>query len=168
MWNICIKGKPQNISKEECRAWAWASLTVLCYHNLHPINPTLTYHFKKKRLNPEGAIGLAYRDLGLVEIKADIEPQIMFSVILHETIHLCVEFPEGTVEACTSTLVNRFKDDVASLAKVLLDGTYKRAAAIAHCKITYPPKDGVDFYNRSQYDHVAWEGDQYRNKGRKK
>jgi len=168
VWKIKFIGRAKNISREEARAWVWASLTVLGYHNFCPIVPALTYHFKSK-LNDKDDCGLAYRAIGKAEIKNGMEDQETFTTILHETIHLCIEFPAGTVEACTTKLCAKIKRDVADIAFALVEGTYKRAAALAHCKISYPPKNGQeDYYDSAEDRFVCWAGDQYRGKRSKK
>lgn len=171
MPRVFLKGKTGNISREEARAWITASFMVLEFHNLHPHGPHIHFSFKKKitvngkNCDGEGNqyIGVANRELRRASVSNVEEPQKMFTTILHEVIHLCAEFPDGGVEACTTTLCSRIKKDVARIAAILVRGTYKRAAAIAHTKISYAPKDGPDFYNKDEDVPIVWV-ERYRDK----
>lgn len=159
MFRVVIRGKAQNIRPEESRAWAWASLIVLGFHNWHPkVNePVLKF---KRRL--AGLAGEAYREMGLAVVKSDLSAQDTFTTILHEFIHVCKDFPEGTTEKCTSTLCAKLKPHVAQIAELLVNGTYQRAALLAHTKISYPTKDGNDFYDGAEDQPIQWNGDKFR------
>jgi hypothetical protein len=81
-----------------------------------------------------------------IDLRADLQPEEMLTTCVHEVIHACISFPAGQVEKCTTTLCSKIKADVLRIADVLLEGTYRRAAYIAHTRIHYPPK-GDDFYD---------------------
>ena len=165
MTQFIIKGKADHVSREAVRAWLWASLTILGYHNLLPATAGVLVRIRRKVKN--NCQGLATRSTGEVELRADLHPQAMFTTILHEMIHICADFPDGTEEACTSTLCSRLKQDVSSIAHYLVHNTYKRAAAIAHCKISYPPRNGQeDFYNPQEDVEILWR-DKYDKKRKK-
>lgn len=54
--------------------------------------------------------------------------------------------------------------DCIRLANVLAENTQQRAGYIAHTKIAYRPKDGVDFYDDNQFhrDHPGSTAAKYR------
>ena len=160
-----IKGRPENISLEEARSWIWASLVVLQYHKLEPKHQVVTVRFKKNLRNND--MGQAHYDLSWIDMRTNLSEQESLTTILHETIHICVRFKEGSVEACTTTLCSKIKRDVAMIAAVLLHNTYRRAAALAHCKMSYRPGPGQeDFYNKEEDRVIPWEG-KFRNKRNK-
>ncbi len=153
---LLIRGRPDHISLPEARAWIWGSLATLQFHGLSPLASTVTARFKKQLT--DNHMGRAYYMVSAMELRSSLDEQAMFTTILHETIHLCVQFPQDRIEACTSTLCSKFKHDVAAIAAILLHHTYRRAAAIAHCKIgSYAPKNGdQDFYNTEEDETIPW------------
>jgi hypothetical protein len=148
---IILKGKADNVSREQVRAFLYASLVVLGYHNRAPRLPLVVRI--KKRLEP----GIAGTCLGsYIELKANLDVEVMLTTCVHEVIHACIGFPDATVEKCTSTLCAKIKPDVEKIARLLVDGTYKRAAYIAHTKIHYPVKEGQpDTYDQTQYKPIG-------------
>lgn len=156
---IRILGKPQNISKEEARAWIYATLCVLAYHN-KPLTRKITISFVARY----DAMGEWFPD-GRIKIRATLQPDDHFTTIVHELVHECCgDFGEDTDEKCTSTLTARLKAEIAPIAQSLLNNTYKRAAWLAHTKIAYRVKPGQrDRYDPAQDDPVKWK-DRYRRK----
>ena len=152
---ICIRGTSSNVSKEFVRAWAHASVAVLSYHN-HPLTRPITITIKP--LN-RGIAGLHYRADGRIELCSRNSREQMATTILHEFIHECFgDFGAGTNERCTSTLTARLKGDVQVLAAQLLEGTYRRAAYIAHTKMSYRAAAGAgDSYDQDQYTPLGVE-----------
>lgn len=138
-----IRGKPELVSVEQLRSFLHGSFAVLSYHNLTPRLP-MRVHLKKILKN----LG-EYHQPDLILLRAGLDPEEMLTTALHELIHACVQFPDGTLEKCTSTLCARLKPDVAKVAQVLLDNTYRRAAYIAHTKLSYRAKD-KDFYDPAE------------------
>jgi hypothetical protein len=138
---VAIHGKADHVSKEQVRAFVLSSLIVLGYHNLIPTLPLKITFVRSLGKNIAGDC----LDNN-IRLRRSLDVEEMFTTILHEVIHSCRDFPEETKEKCTSTLNSKLKPDVAAIAKILLDGTYKRAAYLAHTKITYKTAD-KDFYD---------------------
>lgn len=137
-----FRGKPEKVSREQVRAFLHASLAVLSYHNRHPCRTPILVVFRK---------GLA--DWGLwrpfvsrIDLRSDLDHEEMLTTCLHEVIHACIRFPEETKEKCTSTLCSKLKSDVAQIAELLVKNAYRRAAFIAHTKMSYAAKNG-DHYD---------------------
>src|SRR4051812_26459325 len=125
---IVLKGcKADHVSREQIRAFLYATLTVLSYHNRAPTLP-LDVTIKRRM-----------KDLGMcsgsrIDLRADMQPEEMLTTCVHEVLHACISLPAGRVEKCTTTLCSKIKADVLRIADVLLEGTYRRAAYIAHTK----------------------------------
>ncbi len=151
-----IKGRPTKVSLEQVRSFLHASLCVLAYHNLTPVVLPIKVFFKKKFKN------LGEYCEGCIWLRSELELEDMLTTCLHEVIHACVRFPDGTLEKCTSTLCSKLKPDVAELSKILLEGTYRRAGYIAHTKLSYPVKDGEDFYDESEDEPVGLKPKYYK------
>jgi hypothetical protein len=137
---IVLKGcKADYVSREQIRAFLYATLMVLSYHNRAPALP-LVVTIKRRMKDLGNCCG------SRIDLRADLQPEEMLTTCVHEVIHACISFPAGQVEKCTTTLCSKIKTDVLRIADVLLEGTYRRAAYIAHTRIHYPPK-GDDFYD---------------------
>lgn len=149
---IKIKGAHPFISKTFIRAWIQASHTVLSYHG--GTFDLYGYTFRLVDLDYRSASGTCQRSTKQIELSTKITTvNSMGTVILHECIHAAMKWEEGTNEKCTSTLVSKLKPTVAIIAQTLLDNTFKNAAYIAHTSkgMSYPTKDGNDFYDWNQY-----------------
>jgi len=149
---ITLKGKATQVSREQVRAFLHAAVAVLSYHNRPPLWPLVVRI--KKQVIWKGRKWNGLHCEGRIELKADLSPEDMLTVCIHEVIHACIRFPKGTVEKNTSTLTARIKSDVARLAEILLENTYQRAAFLAHTKLAYRAKGG-DHYDNDQYDSVG-------------
>lgn len=152
-----VSGKALHVSREQVRAFLAASYAVLGFHNLHP-RKTVTVRFKKdcgRTMVGTVATGGYHRKKNEIELLESISgPDDMLTTCLHEAIHSVIWFPAYTLEKCTSTLTARLKDDVAKLAQILLDNTYKRAAFLAHTRLSYRARRG-DHYDDAQYREVG-------------
>jgi len=162
---IKITGKAVHVSREEARAWIHATLCVLAFHNkplLRPIHISFVAQLGSTAL---------WIPSGRIKILNWVEADAIFTSIVHELIHECCgDFEEDSDEKCTSTLTARMKQEIAPIAQRLLDGTYKRAAWIAHTKISYrrnPAFHQFDYYDPDQDKPVPWKG-RYRKRGTKK
>ena len=159
-----IKGRHPTISLPFIRAWIMASYTVLSYHGR--TFDLYGYKFKIEDLDYRSAWGTCSRSTKEIELSTKITtPDRMGTVILHECIHATMKWEFGTNEKCTSTLVSKLKPTVAIIAQTLIDNTFKNAAYIAHTKagMSYPTKDGKDFYDKNQYVNTNAK-DKYRSK----
>jgi len=145
-----IHGRPRHVSLEQLRAFLTASLMVLGYHKLDPRILPIMVRIRRKL----DVAGRYHHAIGLMELRADLDPEEMLTVVLHETIHACARFPSGTEEKCVSTLTARMKPDVLRIADILLHGTYKRAAFLAHAKLSYVARAG-DFYDPAQHKRIG-------------
>ena len=150
-----INGKPTNVSKEYVRSWVSASACVLAHHGYIVDLDTLLVRLLDSVVSDGGAAaGASYLHHNTIEVNKHLDAASMSTVVLHEIIHRATApdgFGEGTDEKCTSTLNARLHDDVAKIAKVLIDGTYKRAAYFAHTKISYRTDE-------DHYDSAEWNG----------
>lgn len=164
-----ITGSPKNISREEVRAIFQACDSILRYHNLFP-SKVLRVQFTKRDLGfthadpTRKAIARCYLKSGLIRVSNKVdEYSNLLTIGLHEMIHLYSGYPDGMSEKQTSTLTAKLKPDVARIANVLVENTYKRAGYVAHLKISYKPK-GKDNYNDEQYhhNHESSKGIKYR------
>lgn len=143
---VTIEGKSTNVSKEHLRAIVFAAMAMLSYHN-YPPPPRIVIRLMKSMRH--GVMGSCYYDGGgeaLIVLRSSLSPDEMLTTCVHELIHACIGFPEGTVEACTTRLNQRIKREIDFISHLLLTDTYKRAAYFAHTKIAYVAKDG-DFYD---------------------
>jgi hypothetical protein len=154
-------GDAEHVTPEFIRAWCWATRAVLGFHNMtqacfgmevlvttleRPVAGLMTRY-------PHG------RDTAitapLISLDKRCRAEGMATVIVHEFIHaMCGDFGEGTDEKCASTLTAKLKPEVQVLADQLLEGTYRRAAFIAHTKMSYKAT-GEDHYDDSQYDFTG-------------
>lgn len=151
---INLRGKADNVAREQVRAFLYASLMVLSFHNLTPTLPLIVVIKKKLKGQPDNILGTCLGSY--IELRANMTPEEMLMTCIHEVIHACYLFPDETLEKCTSTLCAKIKEDVWSLSQILVDGTYKRAAYIAHTKIRYRVKPGQsDYYDKDQYKPVG-------------
>jgi hypothetical protein len=162
-----LVGKHRHVSREFVRAWLHASAAVLAYHGRTIDLATLEVRVKSM---PAGEDGAAYPDANRIELDRDTTPEVAASTVLHEVIHLaCGTFCEDddtrdSDEKCTSTLTSKLKPEVAPIAQLLLDGTYKRAAYIAHTKISYRNEPGQPDYYDSTEDDAVGVKDKHRRK----
>jgi len=171
MATIKVKGSPNQISKEELRAMVSSASLVMEFHNhkLKDNKNTIKVHLKPgkklkgKTKTGKDVIGRAYWKGRMIELPKDMGLQKTFTVSIHEVVHLYKRFPPDTSEKCTSTLVARLKPDVAQIYNSLVKDIYKRAAYIAHTKISYTA-DGEDHYDSEEHKDVnlSKEGVQYR------
>lgn len=144
--------RPEYVRIEQVRAFLYATLMLLGYHNRYALLP-LFVTFKKRIVN-DGKLCDGTCQGSKIELRTGQDIEAMLTTCIHEVIHACIEFPDGTVEKNTSTLCARIKPDVARLAQVLVENTYQRAAYIAHTKIHYPAKNG-DHYDDAQNDPIG-------------
>jgi hypothetical protein len=163
----------EQVSSEFIRAWAWATRAVLGFHNM--TESCFGQTVRVTDLSDDGWEGF-YEPYPNGRNTAIVVPRIslhkgnsseaMATAIVHEFIHaMCGDFGEGTDEKCTSTLTAKLKPEVKVLADQLLDGTYRRAAFIAHTKLSYRNAEGEeDYYDRAQDDEVGVT-DKYQGKG---
>jgi Zn-dependent peptidase ImmA (M78 family) len=150
------KIKPVNTSREQIRSFLSASYTVLGFHNLFP-KQTIKIYIKDLDSDEcpfGGSSGLYNVKEMYIALNKNNNPEEMLTTCLHESIHSVCDFGYGTDEKCTSTLVAKLKADVAIIAQLLLDNTYKRAAYIAHTKLAYRAKNG-DHYDDNQWRTVG-------------
>mgnify|MGYP003119098739 FL=1 len=127
-----LRGRSDHVSREFIRGWIHATTCVLAYHGYLLDLHVLTV--KVRRL-PEGTFGLACQDDYTIELSQVCKREELATTIVHECIHLAIgDFGEGTDEKCTSTLTARLKPEIEPMATALIDGTYRRAAFIAHTK----------------------------------
>ena len=145
------KIKPVNTSREQIRSFLSASYTVLGFHNLFPKQTIKIYIMDLDDRDSSGIYNVKEQYIGL---NKNNNPEEMLTACLHESIHSVCDFGYGTDEKCTSTLVAKLKADVAIIAQLLLDNTYKRAAYIAHTKLAYRAKNG-DHYDDNQWRTVG-------------
>lgn len=140
MTQFTITGKPTQCSREYVRAWLQASACVLAYHSKH-LPDGLAIQFRDEHELADAGmpyIGRWDGDGNRVLLLRTLEPEDMATTILHELVHAaCGYFGEETDEKCCSTLTARLKAEVKKLAEPLLEGTYKRAAYLAHTKLSY-------------------------------
>lgn len=156
---VALKGcKAAHVSREQIRSFLNASVMILGYHNRAPAVLPVVVTVKK------GMVHLGYHLGGRISIRADLSPEDMLTTCLHEVIHACVRFPDETKEKCTTTLCARLKPDVLKLAGILLEGTYRRAAYLAHTKIRYPTVNG-DYYDTAEDLPLGVVGKYHRRKG---
>lgn len=131
-----ITGKPLRVSREFVRAWLHASYCVLSYHKQDPDCDCIKVEVKQRVYG--GNAGCWHGDTDTIELDNSQDAEDMAATILHEMIHaMCGGFGADVEEACTSTLCARLKADVEHIASCLLEGTYKRAAYLAHTKLSY-------------------------------
>ncbi len=159
-----IKGRHPTISLPFIRAWIMASYTVLSYHGR--TFDLYDYRFFIKDLSESSAWGTCNSKKKTIKLSTKIKTaEQIATVILHECIHASMSWEKGTDEKCTSTLVSKLKPTVAIIAQTLVDNTFKNAAYIAHTKagMSYPTKDGKDFYDKNQYVNTNAK-DKYRSK----
>jgi len=149
-----LTGKPLEVSREFVRAWLWASACVLSFHNKNETWGALKVELIPPTETRDFEWGLWIEDTRTMRLRDDMDAELMATTILHEMIHaLCGYFGDNTNEKCTSTLTAKLKPDVAKLAQVLVDGTYRRAAYIAHTKLSY--KVDHDHYDQSEDEPVG-------------
>src|SRR5262245_44442612 len=164
-----ITGRADHVSREQLRSFLHASLTVLAYHGLRPACRALRVSVRRRIPGTTiegGPIGAQWRPPDTIWLLADSAPEDMLTHCVHECIHASRSFPAGTDEKCVSTLTARLKPDVARIAEVLLDGTYRRAAAVAHTQLSYVARDG-DHYDPAQHRPVGVRT-KYHRRGKKR
>lgn len=171
MVNFIINGKPEKISKEELRCILQAQATILEFHNKKPQfaldnNVYVLVTKSKKTLgktkNGKQAIGRSCRTRILLASWLDFGT--MFTAACHEVIHYFnPDFPNHQTEKLTTTLNAKLNPSTAQIYNVLIEGIYRRAAFIAHTKLSYKP-GGKDFYDQSEWSivEVVNDGKKYR------
>lgn len=140
-----LVGRTYGVSREQLRSFLAAASLVLAYHQWAPEHTVVVR--LRKRL-PDDHMGMYCKGKcnDTIVLRSTLNPEEMLTTVLHEWIHACRRFPEGMQEKCTTTLCARIKKDIARIAQVLVDGTYQRAAFLAHTKMSYRPK-GDDHYD---------------------
>lgn len=156
-----LTGKsPRKCSREFVRAWLHASACVLAYHGKilpRRIDVRLVDHIED---DVSGRWNARERR---ILIQRTMTREGTATTILHEVIHAaCGNFGNDTDEKCCSTLTAKLKPEVQQLAQPLIDGTYRRAAYIAHTKLSYVVED--DYYDDDQWGRVGTK-DPYRRTG---
>ena len=165
-----LRGRSDHVSREFIRGWIHATTCVLAYHGYLLDLHVLTV--KVRRL-PGDTFGLAYRDDYTIELSQACKREEIATTIVHECIHLALgDFGEGTDEKCTSTLTSKLKPEIEPLATALIDGTYRRAAFIAHTKkkqgggnMAYRNPEGDDDCYDTAEDAEVGVTDKYHKKG---
>lgn len=159
-----IKGTSNPCSKVFVRAWFHASQCVLAFHG-KLLPETITVRLLQHPIDDDedDTQGIWFPSVREIHLVRSLEPEPMATTILHEVIHAaCGDFGEGTDEKCCSTLTAKLKPDVALLAQPLIDRTFRRAAFLAHTRISYPTDDG-DHYDPNQWTQVGTT-DRYKRK----
>ena len=176
---IVFKGKAIHQSKEFIRAWCWATYAVLSFHGLYisrkiesTSNNTLTvldntltvFLYDERQWDyhncSDTAWGLASRKYAKIWLRVEkiVDPEDMAYVIVHEIIHMFTFFPKNSNERNTSTLTAKFKPTIKVIAETLYNNTYRNAAFLAHCKISYNTEaQGLseDGYNQQQRERIG-------------
>jgi len=153
--DIKITGKSKNVSKAQVRSFVCACYCVFMFHKMFP-KPGLKIVFKKGPLMGDPACGGYYNTHeNYMVVNDNLTIESTLSVITHEFIHSVKLFPIHTLEKCTSTLTGRIKEDISKIAQILVDGTYKRAAYLAHTSISYVAKGGDHYDFESQEKPVG-------------
>jgi hypothetical protein len=84
---IDLKGcKADHVSREQIRAFLYATLMVLSYHNRAPALPLVVTI--KRRMKELGTCCDSRIDL-----RADMQSEEMLTTCVHEVIHACISFP---------------------------------------------------------------------------
>jgi hypothetical protein len=148
-----LRGKADLVGREQVRSFLAGSLIVLGYHDWVPERLPLDVRIRKKLDRPDW-IGSWHPDRRVIELRASNTPEQMLTACVHEVIHATRRFPAHTLEKCTSTLTARLKPDVLHVADLLLVGCYKRAAFLAHTKLSYRTEAG-DHYDDAQHDDAG-------------
>lgn len=151
MIRFVITGRPARVSREQLRAFLHAAEAVFGFHGWYP-DATLEVLVRARGLD-DNFDGCWWPACSTIQLRPSLGPEPMLTAVVHEYIHACRRF-QVSEEKIVSTLTARMKPDVAKLAAVLLDGTYRRAAFIAHTKLSYPTA-GPDFYDPAQHEPVG-------------
>ena len=176
---IKVTGKmPDHTTREETRAVVCAAAMLLQYHNreliadelaadtglvrLSQIHVSVVSRIGPRQSQSDPALkvkkpaGDARPYLAKIRIlreqvgRDDDEKKASFAtVLIHEVLHLFADWERD--EWTTSTLTANLKADVMGLAIILAANTYRRAAWLAHGKISYA-KGGKDAYNDAQFE----------------
>jgi hypothetical protein len=154
---ITVHGKADSATREEIRAWAYATGAVLSYHNL-PIPREVAIRVRARW--DDCTAGEWFPDKNEAWVLKTLGKQKLITVVIHELVHSARDFgvEDRCDEKCVSTLTARIKKDVVRLATVLQRNTYRRAAYIAHTKLSYRKTSvaGCDEYNREEDKKVGW------------
>jgi len=155
MTSFKLKGKATEISRESLRAMLHATKAVLEYHNKTPPSPVITVELvppekRLKKFSGPTIVGNANRSHSRIRLLSNMPFDNMFTVVIHEMIHIYFDWDKNEKEALTCTLTNRLKDSIFEIYETLVDDTYSRSAFIAHCKLSYRPKNG-DYYKDEQW-----------------
>jgi Zn-dependent peptidase ImmA (M78 family) len=173
--NIEIKGKTEHCSKEFIRSWAYATGVVAALHNMDTFDITIKFvsptHNTLERFGPQVRgghkyyAGLCSRPDRLIYIQNNESPERTVQIMLHELIHMWIgPFPDvekedgtkvATEEKITSTLTAKLLPEVKPIAEKLCEGYYRRAAYLAHAKISYINKEDEDWYDQAQWKKIG-------------
>ena len=164
MTYFSIRGTCKNVSTEELRCMLQASATVLELHGKQLSNmrrhdgKIIVKLVDKKRLgktriSKRQCTGRAYRRSQRILLGEWLGFSDLFTVVVHEMMHLYIEFPEDNSENLTCKLTAKLKPSIARVYNGLIEGYYRRAAFFAHTKISYP-KEGPDSYDDIQWTSV--------------
>lgn len=148
-------------SAEEIRCMWLAAVTVFARHAKIPEHQKITVQLTPDVVHdegdphdpPEGWGGMAWSGRGLVRCRVYAEFDKTLTIVIHEYLHLLGFHQEWMV----STMTNRFKQEIAEIAAVLLRGYYKGAAYLAHTQpgMTYHQTDDkAGTYNQDQWAKV--------------
>lgn len=148
-------------SAEEIRCMWLAAVTVFARHGKIPEHQKITVQLTPDVVHDEGDPddpaegwgGMAWRGKGLVRCRVYAEFDKTLTITIHEYLHLLGFHQEWMV----STMTNRFKQEIAEVAAVLLKGYYKGAAYLAHARpgmAYHDLTDKADTYNNEQWAKV--------------
>lgn len=160
-----IIGRPTVVSMEEAKAIMYATDALLCFHNVDNQCERITVKFVHKFTETDKRIGDCDYVTNTIRVLDYLNYNAMLMVLVHEILHKYYHWNKGC-EKITSTLNDRLKPDVARLANILVENTYKVAGYIAHGKISYKLKHNEkDHYNGSEEvtRHEDSTGVKYRN-----
>lgn len=169
-----IKGKISGgISKTEVKSILHACDVIMQFHGKNVIDKSKSIRvlfvddsLGSTKTGTESA-ACAYHKKMLIKVRYEdqCEYSELMTLLIHEMIHLYIRFNDDEKEKLTSTLTGKLKNDISQIANIICGGTFRRAAYIAHTKISYMPV-GDDHYDSSQYhcDHESSVGVKYRRK----
>jgi len=158
-------GKKKNCrlpnSTEEIRSMWLACITVFARHNKVPehqkilvqLTPDVVHDEDDANDPPEGWGGMAWAKRGMVRCRVYHDFSRSLTIVIHEYLHLLGYHQEWMV----STMTNRFKQEIAEVASILVRGYYKGAAFLAHAKpgmAYHDLTDKADTYNDEQWARV--------------
>lgn len=173
MENLKISGRlPEGLKREEARAWVHACRCILEFHkkSLSPdckqynsetgehddANTIMLFFQKRPMVEGEECGGWAMHQSRTIVVSNSAGRDSALQIILHEILHLyCVW--DGGQEWPTSTLTHRLLPEVYKIYAALTNNVYKRAAWLAHGKLSYARTIEEDDYNPQQYESIKQE-----------